>query len=224
MNTSPRALLTVHDKTGIVELAKNLVSLGWEVISTGGTGKVLADAGISFTEIAKVTGNPEAFGGRVKTLSFQIESAILFDRDRDKEEARKLGISPIDLVVCNLYPFRKVWKSKADFDTLVENIDIGGPTLIRSGAKNFKHVGVVTSPADYEEIVAELNSNKGTLTLYTKQKLMRKAFALTADYDADIATALEEKENLMTLRLTFSEGKAIRYGENAHQKEVLAKF
>ncbi len=218
MKKSSRALLTVSDKTGIVSMAKNLVSLGWEIISTGGTGKVLSEAGVLFTEISRVTGNPEAFGGRVKTLSFQIESAILYDRDRDREEAAKLGIFPIDLVVCNLYPFRQVWERKADFDTLIENIDIGGPTLIRSAAKNFKHVGVVTNPGDYDRIAEELRANKGSLTLGTKQILMRKAFALTADYDADIATALEQQENLLSLRMTFSEGKALRYGENAHQK------
>ncbi|NQT65026.1 MAG: bifunctional phosphoribosylaminoimidazolecarboxamide formyltransferase/IMP cyclohydrolase PurH, partial [FCB group bacterium] len=156
-----RALISVSDKTGIVDLAKTLKELNCEIISTGGTKKILEDAGIKVTEISKVTGNPEAFGGRMKTISFNIESALLFDREKDMEEADKLGIKPIDLVVCNLYPFSKVKSSGADFETLIENIDIGGPTMVRAAAKNFKYVATLTDINDYAKIISELKTNEG---------------------------------------------------------------
>ncbi|RLC50238.1 MAG: bifunctional phosphoribosylaminoimidazolecarboxamide formyltransferase/IMP cyclohydrolase PurH, partial [Candidatus Cloacimonadota bacterium] len=126
MTKIKRALISVSDKTGIVELAKILRDFDCEIISTGGTQKVLESAGIKVTDIREVTGNPEAFGGRMKTISFNVESALLFDRERDREEAEKLNIKPIDMVVCNLYPFAEVKRNNADFETLIENIDIGG--------------------------------------------------------------------------------------------------
>ena len=213
-----RALLSVSDKEGIVELAQILHNLGCELISTGGTAKALSDAGLPITDISKVTGNPEAFGGRMKTISFQIESALLFDRDRDAAEAAALNIQPIDLVVCNLYPFAKVLQQGADFDTLVENIDIGGPTMIRAAAKNFKYVAVVTQPTDYAALIQQLNENQGSLSIAFRQQLMAKAFNHTADYDALIATTMSQSVGQNALRLSFEQGETLRYGENSHQK------
>ena len=213
-----RALLSVSDKTGLIPLANALRQVGCELISTGGTGKALQENGLPFTDIQAITGNPEAFGGRMKTISFAIESALLFDREKDKDEAAKLGIAPIDLVVCNLYPFKKVLDAGADEATLIENIDIGGPTMVRAGAKNFKYVAVVTDAADYESIIAELTANQGALSYETRKQLMRKSFNHTADYDAMIATAMDQLDGERSLRLAFTGGKELRYGENSHQK------
>ncbi len=213
-----RALLSVSDKTGIVELAKTLKEMNCEIISTGGTMKVLEEAGMEVTEISKVTGNPEAFGGRMKTISFNIESALLYDREIDAVEAAKLGIEPIDLVVCNLYPFSKVKASGADFETLIENIDIGGPTMVRAAAKNFNYVAVITDVNDYQLIINELKSNAGALSYDSRFFLMRKAFNHTADYDALIATTMDEKGDDKSIRLHFPGGKKLRYGENSHQE------
>lgn len=212
-----RALISVSDKAGVVELAQSLADAGCEIISTGGTQRKLEEAGIATTEISTVTGNPEAFGGRMKTISFNIESALLFDREKDAEEAASLNIEPIDLVVCNLYPFQEVLKKGADFDTLIENIDIGGPTMIRAAAKNFKYVATVTQPSDYTELMAQLKSNKGALTYDFRKKLMTKAFNHTADYDALIATTMDKEIGVNSLRLGFEEGTDLRYGENSHQ-------
>ena len=213
-----RALISVSDKTGIVEFAEVLTGFGCEIISTGGTKKVLEDAGIKITEISKVTGNPEAFGGRMKTISFNIESALLYDREKDAEEASKLGIEPIDLVVCNLYPFSKVKASGADFETLIENIDIGGPTMVRASAKNFKYVATLTDVDDYAKIISELKENNGAISQKTRFELMRKAFNHTADYDSLIATTMDENADEKSIRLHFTGGKKLRYGENSHQK------
>jgi len=213
-----RALLSVSDKTGIVNLAKTLKEIGCEIISTGGTKKILEETGIEVTEISKVTGNPEAFSGRMKTISFNIESAILFNREKDAEEAAKLSIKPIDLVVCNLYPFHKVKESGADFDTLIENIDIGGPTMVRAAAKNFKFVGVVTDVNDYAKIISELKENNGIISTETRFKLMRKAFNHTADYDSLISTTMDGQADEKSIRLHFTGGKKLRYGENSHQQ------
>lgn len=212
-----RALISVSDKAGVVELAQSLADAGCEIISTGGTQRKLEEAGIATTEISTVTGNPEAFGGRMKTISFNIESALLFDRVKDAEEAAALNIEPIDLVVCNLYPFQEVLKKGADFETLIENIDIGGPTMIRAAAKNFKYVATVTQPSDYTELMAQLKSNKGALTYDFRKKLMTKAFNHTADYDALIATTMDKEIGVNSLRLGFEEGIDLRYGENSHQ-------
>ncbi|NQV19641.1 MAG: bifunctional phosphoribosylaminoimidazolecarboxamide formyltransferase/IMP cyclohydrolase [Armatimonadetes bacterium] len=213
-----RALISVSDKTRIVELVKVLKEFDCEIISTGGTKKVLEEAGIKITDIQKVTGNPEAFGGRMKTISFNIESALLFDREKDKQEAEKLNIKPIDMVVCNLYPFAKVKESGADFDTLIENIDIGGPTMIRASAKNFKYVTTITDASDYNAIIKELQENEGSLSYETRFMLMRKAFNHTADYDALISTTMDEQAGVRSLRLSFKNGKKLRYGENSHQE------
>jgi phosphoribosylaminoimidazolecarboxamide formyltransferase / IMP cyclohydrolase len=213
-----RALISVSDKTGIVELVKELKNLNVEIISTGGTKKVLEAAGIEVTDISKVTGNPEAFGGRMKTISFNIESALLYDREKDVEEAKKLNIEPIDLVVCNLYPFAKVKEQNSNFETLVENIDIGGPTMVRASAKNFKYVATIVDVNDYDAVVNDLKKNNGSLAYDTRFKLMRKAFNHTADYDALIATTMDEQAGEKSLRLAFTDGKKLRYGENSHQE------
>jgi len=181
----------------------------------------LREAGFPVTEISQVTGNPEAFGGRMKSISFAIESAILFDREKDKEEAQRLGIAPIDMVVCNLYPFQQVRDAGAEMDVLIENIDIGGPTMIRAAAKNYKYVAVVTDPADYPAIIEELDTHDGALSLETRARLMGKAFNTTADYDAAIAQAIDEQIGNTSLRLGFSDGKKLRYGENWHQGAFL---
>ncbi len=213
-----RALISVSDKSGIESLAKTLHLAGAEIISTGGTKKVIEKAGIPVIEISQVTNNPEAFGGRMKTISFQIESALLYDRQKDAEEAAQLDIEPIDMVVCNLYPFERVKNKGVDFDTLIENIDIGGPTMARAAAKNFKYVAVVTDPQDYPEIVRELKENNGALSYDTRFRLMRKAFNLTADYDAMIATTMDETAGEFSVRLAFAQAKTLRYGENSHKQ------
>lgn len=217
MRTIKRALLSVSDKTGIVELAKTLEEYKCEIISTGGTKKVLQDAGIDVIDISSVTGNPEAFGGRMKTISFAIESALLFNREKDAEEAASLGIQPIDMVVCNLYPFAKVKAQGADLPTLIENIDIGGPTMVRASAKNYMYVATVTDVADYPNIIAEMKAHDGALCGKTRFSLMRKAFNHTADYDALIATTMDEQAGMMSKRYHFTGGKKLRYGENSHQ-------
>ena len=212
-----RALISVYDKSGIESLAKVLASFGCEIISTGGTKKVLENVGIPVIDISKVTGNPEAFGGRMKTISFQIESALLFDRDKDKNEAEDLGIIPIDMVICNLYPFERVKNQGADFDELIDNIDIGGPTMVRAAAKNFKYVSIITDPRNYPDIVAELKENDGALSYETRFNLMRAAFNATADYDAMIADTMDETAGELSIRLAYGQAKELRYGENSHQ-------
>ena len=213
-----KALLSVSDKTGIVKLAKKLKEYNVEIISTGGTKKTLQDAGIEVTDISDVTKNPEAFGGRMKTISFNIESALLYDREKDVEEAANLGIESIDLVVCNLYPFEQVLLKKGSFENLIENIDIGGPTMIRAAAKNFRYVNVLTQVSDYEMFVNELEAGRGATSYDYRKELMCKAFNHTADYDAMIAQAMDAQIDKISFRLNFKEGKTLRYGENSHQK------
>lgn len=212
-----RALISVSDKTGVIDFAAALERQNCEIISTGGTKKVLEEAGIAVTDISAVTGNPEAFGGRMKTISFQIESALLFDREKDAEEALALGITPIDMVVCNLYPFEKVKAQGADLPELIENIDIGGPTMVRASAKNYKYVATVVDPEDYPALLEELMVNKGSLKEETRFHLMRKAFNHTADYDSLIATTMDEQAGELSVRLAFDQAKKLRYGENSHQ-------
>lgn len=211
-----RALISVSDKTGLSALASALSTQGVEIISSGGTGRFLQENGIAYTPIEKVTGNPECFGGRMKTLSFPVASALLFRRDHegDVKEAAALGVAPIDLVVCNLYPFEETAKRGAAWDELVENIDIGGPTLIRAAAKNYRHVAVVTSPAQYSSVTA------GVTELADRERLSRDAFRHTARYDAMVAAKLEEKTGAEepTVMLAPEGARLLRYGENPHQK------
>lgn len=218
-----RVLISVSDKTGVVDFARTLARHGCEIISTGGTGRALTEAGVAVTDISIVTGNPEAFGGRMKTISFAIESAILFDRERDRDEAASLGIVPIDMVVCNLYPFGAARDRGAEIDELIEQIDIGGPTMIRAAAKNSRFVAVVCDPNGYGALAEELDANGGSLSSATRERLMRTAFNHTADYDAMIASTLDERWNEPSLRLAFDRSVTLRYGENAHQQATFLR-
>ncbi|MCH2430003.1 MAG: bifunctional phosphoribosylaminoimidazolecarboxamide formyltransferase/IMP cyclohydrolase [Acidimicrobiales bacterium] len=213
-----RALLSVHDKTGIADLARGLVEAGWELVSSGGTASVLADEGVPVVEVGEVTGAPEILEGRVKTLHPAIHGGILADRS-DPEHLANLearGIVPIDLVVGNLYPFTS--------DPGIELIDIGGPTMVRAAAKNYAYVGVVVDPADYRPVLDELRA-VGSLSDATRRRLARSAFAHTAAYDAAIVTWFDEDpssdhaNNLLkpSLHLALDRVHDLRYGENPHQ-------
>lgn len=219
-----RVLMSVTDKRGLPEFGKFLHDAGCEIISTGGTRHVLMDAGIPVTEIQMVTGNPEAFGGRMKTISFAIESALLFDREKDKVEAEALGIQPIDLVVCNLYPFEMVKKRGADIQELIENIDIGGPTMIRAAAKNYQWVTTVVDPDDYPMVMENISKRGGNTDIETRFKLMRKAFNYTANYDSLIAVTMDERAGEPTLRFAYEKPEVLRYGENSHQKGMIYRL
>lgn len=212
-----RALFSLSNRSGVEELATTLHTLGCELIATGGTGRDLRATGLPVTSISEVTGNPEAFGGRMKTISFQFESSLLFDRERDADEAMNLGIAAIDMVVCNLYPFAEHRAEGADMATLVENIDIGGPTMLRAAAKNYRYVAALCDPDDYAPVVEELRGNDGCLSIETRTRLMRKAFNCTADYDAMIAETMDERAGAPSLRLSFPAGRKLRSGENDHQ-------
>jgi phosphoribosylaminoimidazolecarboxamide formyltransferase/IMP cyclohydrolase len=225
--TIKRALLSVSDKTDITKLAQGLHALGVEIISTGGTAKVLTEAGIPITGIQEVTGNPEAFGGRMKTISFQIESALLYRRghDQDEKDAKELGINPIDLVVCNLYPFAKAVEQGGDEDTLIENIDIGGPTMVRAAAKNYESVTVLSNPAHYDEFLQYLNSHQGALSFELRRKYAIEAFKMTAYYDVMIADELNNRFGQTEFNaMTFYDAKELRYGENPHQAATFYQF
>ncbi|MBI1216681.1 MAG: bifunctional phosphoribosylaminoimidazolecarboxamide formyltransferase/IMP cyclohydrolase [Alphaproteobacteria bacterium] len=217
-----RALVSVSDKSGLNELAEKLQSLGVEIISSGGTGKYLQECGIAYTPIEKVTGNPECFGGRMKTLSFQVSSALLFRRghEQDEAQAKELGIAPIDLVVCNLYPFEAVARKSGDWAEIVENIDIGGPTMIRAAAKNYAAVGVVTDPSQYGAVIRDLNETGGHLRAALRESLCLDAFRHTACYDGLIAARMEDewKAERRSIVIAGDGGKELRYGENPHQK------
>jgi phosphoribosylaminoimidazolecarboxamide formyltransferase / IMP cyclohydrolase len=244
-----RAILSVTDKTGLVDFAGQLSSLGIELISTGGTAKLLRDSDIAVKDISELTGFPEMLDGRVKTLHPKVHGGILHRRQNPAHVAAvaEHGIQPIDMVVVNLYAFEKTAaKPGVGFEELIENIDIGGPSMIRSAAKNFHDVAVVTSPADYPAIAEELASSQGALSLETKWRLAQKAFATTAAYDSAIASTLEsipDANNFVpsaaaelrsagqpgaavptfpkTLRLSFQKTLDLRYGENPHQKAAM---
>src|SRR5574337_525869 len=189
-----RAILSVTDKTGLADFARKLSGLGVELISTGGTAKLLRDSGVAVKDVSELTGFPEMLDGRVKTLHPKVHGGILHRREDPKHRSAvaEHGIQPIDMVVVNLYAFEKTAaKPGVGFDELIENIDIGGPSMIRSAAKNFRDVAVVTSPADYPVILEELRAQGGELSLATKWRLAQKAFALTASYDSAIASTLE---------------------------------
>ena len=222
-----RALLSVSDKTGVVEFAKALKELGYELISTGGTWRVLKDAGIEVTEISEITQFPECFNGRVKTLNPYVHGGILFRRNKPdhQEEAKRLGIEPIDIVCVNLYPFKETIQRTDDFEEIIENIDIGGPTMVRSAAKNFESVLVVTDPKDYDKVIEALKEGKNTLEF--RRNLMIKAFEHTATYDATIANYMNERFNAGFGDKRFITGKKVfntRYGENPHQRGALYEF
>ena len=229
-----RAILSVTDKTGLVDFARKLSALGIELISTGGTAKALRDSQIKVKDISELTGFPEMLDGRVKTLHPKVHGGILHRRDDPKHVAAvaEHGIAPIDMVVVNLYAFEKTAaKPGVAFEELIENIDIGGPSMIRSAAKNFHDVAIVTSPADYDSIADELSRSAGALSQETKWRLAQKAFATTAAYDSAIASTLElipaDSFQLQppafpaTLRFTFQKVLDLRYGENPHQKAAM---
>ncbi|MBK8217742.1 MAG: hypothetical protein IPK71_28785 [Myxococcales bacterium] len=201
-----RALLSVWDKTGIVELARCLARHGTALYSTGKTASLLREAGLSVADVTELTGKPEAFGGRMKTLSYEISSGILFDRDRDGAEAEKLGTIAIDMVVANLYPFAEYRDKGLPLPELVEYVDIGGPTMIRAAAKNYRHVASVVSPSAYAALVAELDATGGALSLDTRTKLMRAAFRATAEYDTQIAEHLDKLAGEPSRTLVFERG------------------
>ncbi|MFB5165488.1 bifunctional phosphoribosylaminoimidazolecarboxamide formyltransferase/IMP cyclohydrolase [Geobacillus sp. NFOSA3] len=223
-----RALLSVSNKEGIVSLAKQLVELGVEIISTGGTKKTLEEAGVPVIGISDVTGFPEILDGRVKTLHPMIHGGLLAIRDneRHQSELREHHITPIDLVVVNLYPFQQtIAKSDVTFAEAIENIDIGGPTMLRAAAKNHQYVTVVVDPADYDTVVQELKKH-GDVSAETKLKLAAKVFRHTAAYDAMIAEYLTNKtgeEYPESLTITFEKKQALRYGENPHQTAAFYK-
>lgn len=221
-----RALLSVTDKTGLVLFAEGLHQLGVELISTGGTAKLLREGGVAVRDVSDVTEYPEMLDGRVKTMHPRITGGILAVRDNPEHRAAldAYGISQIDLVVVNLYEFEKTAaRPGVRLEDLIENIDIGGPTMIRSAAKNYHDVGIVTSPADYEPILRELRNSGGRLSRETAWELAKKAFARTADYDRAIASTLagfqsESSALPETLDIRAPKRASLRYGENPHQQ------
>ncbi|MGC2017327.1 MAG: bifunctional phosphoribosylaminoimidazolecarboxamide formyltransferase/IMP cyclohydrolase [Candidatus Acidiferrales bacterium] len=234
-----RALVSVYDKTGVVEFARELASLGVDIVSTGGTAKLLRESGMAVRDVAELTGWPEMLGGRVKTLHPKVHGGILFQRakEADRKQAQEHGIVPIDLVVVNLYPFSATAaKPGVTPEELIENIDIGGPAMVRSAAKNFQSVGVVTDPEDYAAVAGELRE-KRELSLATRLNLARKAYARTSRYDGEIATELErltvsEEEPATVsigaleklpqrIHIALERRQSMRYGENPHQAAAL---
>ena len=217
------ALLSVSDKTGIVELARALADKGVRLLSTGGTHKAIAAAGLAVTDVSDVTGFPEIMDGRVKTLHPKVHGGLLAIRDdADHQAAMKAhGIEGIDLVVINLYPFEDVRAAGGDYPTTVENIDIGGPAMIRASAKNHAYVTILTDPADYPELLEQLASDAGQTAYAFRQRLAAKAFARTAAYDAMISNWFAEVLSIDTPRHRVIGGvlkEEMRYGENPHQK------
>ena len=229
-----RVLMSVTDKTGIVEFARTLSEeFGAQIISTGGTAKAIADAGIAVTPIDEVTEFPEMMDGRVKTLHPRVHGGLLAKRDNAEHmaQAAEHGIEMIDMVVVNLYAFEKTVESGADFGTCIENIDIGGPSMLRSAAKNSRDVAVVTDPASYDSIVEEMRANDGATTLDTRQRLALDVFRTTSAYDGAIATWLGAQTDPAADQLAFPEQmqlgltkkQALRYGENPHQAAAFYK-
>jgi phosphoribosylaminoimidazolecarboxamide formyltransferase / IMP cyclohydrolase len=232
MSRVRRALISVHDKTGVVDFAKGLAALGVEIVSTGGTAKLLRESGVAVVDVADVTGFPEMLDGRVKTLHPKVHGGILARRDLP-EHARALeqhGIRPIDLVAVTLYPFEKtVAKAGVTLEEAIENIDIGGPSMIRGAAKNHAHVAVITDPGQYAPVLEELSAGQGALSAETRYRLAFEAFRRTAQYDAAIAAYLREPGAAgrpaaesagrfpQRLQVDASLVHGLRYGENPHQ-------
>ncbi len=222
-----RALISVSDKSGVVEFARGLQDTGWEIVSTGGTYRILKENGIEAIEIDEVTKFPECFEGRVKTLNPYIHGGILHRRDKVShiEQAKELGVEAIDLVCVNLYPFKATIERTDDFEEIVENIDIGGPAMVRSAAKNFDSVVIVTDPQDYDTVLAALKNGKNSLEM--RRDLMIKAFEHTAAYDSMIANYMNRRFNGGFGQKQFLVGSKVfdtRYGENPHQKGALYEF
>lgn len=219
-----RALVSVSDKSGVVEFCQNLRRLGWEIIATGGTMKLLEDSGVEVINISDVTGFPEICDGRVKTLHPKVHGGLLARRDDEShlQALKDNAIEFIDMVCVNLYPFRQtISKPDVKMEDAIENIDIGGPSMLRSAAKNYRDVTVVCDPSDYQRVIAEIESN-GNTTVETRLQLSAKAYTHTAEYDMCIATYMRDKANLNEKLFTsFDLVQTLRYGENPHQS---AKF
>lgn len=234
-----RALLSVTDKTGLVPFAQTLAAFGVELVSTGGTAKTLREAGLNVRDISDLTGFPEMLDGRVKTLHPRVHGGLLYIRGKAEHESAvaEHGIQPIDMVVVNLYAFETtVAQPGIAFSHLIENIDIGGPSMVRSAAKNFEDVAIVTNPGNYVALAEELHAGQGSLSRATRWRLARQAFALTAAYDSAIANALDQIEEApsphspavlasvalpSTLRINLPQVMSLRYGENPHQRAAL---
>jgi phosphoribosylaminoimidazolecarboxamide formyltransferase/IMP cyclohydrolase len=232
-------LLSVTDKTGLVEFAHVLAGFGVELVSTGGTARALREARLTVKDISELTGFPEMLDGRVKTLHPKVHGGLLYIRGNSEHEAAvaAYGIEPIDMVVVNLYAFEKTAAQPGvAFGHLIENIDIGGPSMVRSAAKNFEDVAIVTRVADYPALIEELQANNGTLSRATRWRLAKQAFALTAAYDSAIANTLDQISEApvpnasavldltalpTTLRINFPLAQSLRYGENPHQRAAL---
>ena len=220
--TRRRALLSVSDKTGLGDFAASLVRHGYEILSTGGTATMLRDAGIDVTDVSEVTGFPEIMDGRVKTLHPNIHGGLLARRDNEDHLAamREQGITGIDLVAVNLYPFEEQLARTDDRETLIETIDIGGPAMLRASAKNHQFVTVICDPSDYAEVVAALDSN-GDISPELRRDLAARVFARTARYDAAIAGWLDGSDFAETLQISAQRQQSLRYGENPHQRAAL---
>lgn len=220
-----RALVSVSDKTGIVEFCRELVELGIEIISTGGTAKLLHQAQVPVREIGDFTGFPEMMDGRVKTLHPKVHGGLLYIRDNPEhvQQAAAHGIDPIDLVVVNLYPFEQtIEKPGVTLEEAIEQIDIGGPSMLRSAAKNYRSVTVVVDPADYPDVLQNLRDNDGATTLQMRERCGIKVFVTTSAYDAAIANYLnQEKETQCSYSLCMPLAARLRYGENSHQNAAL---
>jgi phosphoribosylaminoimidazolecarboxamide formyltransferase / IMP cyclohydrolase len=206
----PTALLSVYDKTGVAELAEGLHQLGWRIISSGGTAKAISQAGTPVTDLADLTGVPAILDHRVVTLHPKVHGGLLADPTKAEHRAdmAEHGIEPIDLVVCNLYPFAS--------DPSIELIDIGGPAMVRAAAKNHRFVAVIVEPADYTAVLAELRAD-GEISAATKRRLARDAFARIAAYDAQIASWFDDNVLPDTMHLSLTKAQTLRYGENPHQ-------
>ncbi|MEO0544900.1 MAG: bifunctional phosphoribosylaminoimidazolecarboxamide formyltransferase/IMP cyclohydrolase [Pseudomonadota bacterium] len=222
-----RALISVSDKTGLIDFARSLAAMGVELISTGGTSRAIADAGIDVVDVSAVTGFPEIMDGRVKTLHPKIHGGLLAIRD-DGEHVAAMeahGINGIDLVVSNLYPFAEVLASDADAPTMIENIDIGGPAMIRASAKNHAYVTIITDPSDYEAVASELSTGGGMISLATRRKLAAKAYQRTASYDAMVCNWMIEQFDGDAFggldAVGGTKAASLRYGENPHQEASL---
>lgn len=224
-----RALVSVSDKTNIIDFCRKLEALGVDIISTGGTAKTLKENGVNITQIDDYTGFPEIMDGRVKTLHPKVHGGLLAVRDDEShiKQMQDNNIEAIDMVVVNLYPFEATVAKGADYAEVIENIDIGGPSMVRSAAKNHKFVTIVTTPDDYNTILQELSVNDGFISFSTRQKLAAKAFSKTAQYDSAISnwfsSELSDKEILITENLSISAKlkQKLRYGENPHQQAGL---
>ena len=222
-----RALLSVSDKDGLIEFAKELSAHGVEILSTGGTAKAIKDAGVEVKDVSDHTGFPEMMDGRVKTLHPTVHGGILSRRDNENhiKAQEEHGIGDIDLVVANLYPFAETVASGADYDTCIENIDIGGPAMIRSAAKNHEFVAIITDPQDYEDVLNDMRDHNGCTTYKLRQKLAANAYAMTATYDSNISSWFGQqiKSDSFPRRISFSGTlkQTLRYGENPHQGAAL---